>query len=97
MDSPEVMEVGSICGNHAVEFVDLSGLDKESAGWMAAYLVHDSNGWVGLIEVEQATAYFRFTPAKPKPGMQPLGDFSADMLKRRVTAWLADQSAVCAV
>lgn len=97
MDSPEVLEVGSLRGRCAVKFVDLSGLEKENAGWIAAYLVYDGNGRAGLIEVEQATEFFKFTPANPRPGMPPLGDFSVDMLKRRVATWLASQSAMSGI
>jgi hypothetical protein len=85
MDTLEVMEQGTL----SLRFVDVRGLNVAADGWTAAFLVYGGGGRAGLIEFEKATGYYQFTPEMPLPGIAPLGDFSIDVLRRRVADWLA--------
>ena len=89
MNSLEVLEPGVTLGNRGMRLLDIRGLDVESEGWMPVYLVYSGFGRAGVIELEQVTGYYKFTPADAGPGTQTFGNFSIDALKRRVADWLA--------
>ena len=92
MATIEVLEPGVSRGNRGMRLLDVRGLDVETDGWVPIYLVYSGYGRAGVIEFEQVTEYYKFTPARASPGMPGLGDFSIDVLKRRVAEWLASKA-----
>ena len=88
MYSIEVLEPGVCCSSNGMRLLDVRGLDVETDGWTPVYLVYSDTGRAGVIEFEEITGYFKFTPTDSRPGSQTFGDFSIDTLKRRVADWL---------
>jgi hypothetical protein len=87
-------EAGAPHENRAVRFVDISGLGNEADGWTPVYLVYSGLGQAGIIELERITMYYKFTPLDRGLRDLVLGDFSIDVLKRRVGQWLEPRNDV---